>query len=325
MGRFLFLEPFFGGSHRDFAEGLAAHSRHRVELAPCPRGSGSGACAARPSRFCRRVRIARGLRRADHLGPAGPGRPEGALGSGLPPALVYFHENQLTYPLAPGESLDLHFGFTNITTALARSACCSTPASTARPSSPGCRSSSGGCPSAAHVGGGADPPQVGGAAPGLPFSGRAAAGRPPRSRPRSGPPLVIWNHRWEFDKNPAEFFAALDAVRAQGLEFRLALLGESFQAKPKDFLAARERFGGWIVQYGLVADREAYLGWLRRGEVVVSTAIQENFGLSVVEAMRCGCLPLLPERLSYPEILPPAFHREFLYRDREELVGSSPG
>ena len=175
------------------------------------------------------------------------------------------------------------------------------------------------------MGGGADPPQVGGAAPRAAASGRPAGRRPRPTSGAGGPPLVIWNHRWEFDKNPAEFFAALDAVRAQGLEFRLALLGESFQAKPKDFLAARERFGGWIVQYGFVADREAYLGWLRRGEVVVSTAIQENFGLSVVEAMRCGCLPLLPERLSYPEILPPAFHREFLYRDREELVEKLAG
>jgi hypothetical protein len=32
--------------------------------------------------------------------------------------LVYFHENQLTYPLAPGERMDMQFGFTDITTAL---------------------------------------------------------------------------------------------------------------------------------------------------------------------------------------------------------------
>ncbi|HHC23852.1 MAG TPA: DUF3524 domain-containing protein, partial [Desulfobacterales bacterium] len=30
--RFLFLEPFFGGSHRSFAEGWIANSRHTIDL-----------------------------------------------------------------------------------------------------------------------------------------------------------------------------------------------------------------------------------------------------------------------------------------------------
>jgi hypothetical protein len=33
---FLFLEPFFGGSHREFARGLVAHSRHQIDLLPLP-------------------------------------------------------------------------------------------------------------------------------------------------------------------------------------------------------------------------------------------------------------------------------------------------
>ena len=41
------------------------------------------------------------------------------LPPGHPPLLVYFHENQFSYPLAPGESMDYQFGFTDITTALA--------------------------------------------------------------------------------------------------------------------------------------------------------------------------------------------------------------
>ena len=34
--RILFLEPFFGGSHRDFAEGLIEHSNHRIDLHTLP-------------------------------------------------------------------------------------------------------------------------------------------------------------------------------------------------------------------------------------------------------------------------------------------------
>ena len=62
------------------------------------------------------------------------------------------------------------------------------------------------------------------------------------------------------------------------------------------------------------------MGWLRKGFVAVSTAIQENFGIAMVEAMRQGCLPLLPHRLSYPEILPKEFHGAFMYRDDDDLV-----
>ncbi|MDP7416822.1 MAG: DUF3524 domain-containing protein, partial [Desulfobacterales bacterium] len=50
------------------------------------------------------------------------------------------------------------------------------------------------------------------------------------------------------------------------------------------------------------------------------TAMQENFGMSVIEAMMMGCVPLLPDRLSYPEILPEAFHGDFLYKNRRDLV-----
>ena len=34
--KFLFLEPFFGGSHRNFAEGLRSHSRHKIDLLTLP-------------------------------------------------------------------------------------------------------------------------------------------------------------------------------------------------------------------------------------------------------------------------------------------------
>jgi glycosyltransferase involved in cell wall biosynthesis len=52
---------------------------------------------------------------------------------------------------------------------------------------------------------------------------------------------------------------------------------------------------------------------------VISTSIQENFGISVVEAVRFGCFPLLPNRLSYPEIIPGKFHGACLYGDEREL------
>jgi glycosyltransferase involved in cell wall biosynthesis len=138
--------------------------------------------------------------------------------------------------------------------------------------------------------------------------------------PADLPPLIIWNHRWEFDKNPKDFFDALDAVLERGLNFRLALLGENFQMVPKEFIAAKERYQNRVICYGYEASRKKYHEWLVQGTIVISTAKQENFGISVIEAIRFGCIPLLPDRLSYPEIIPKAFHDDFLYQDQNELV-----
>jgi hypothetical protein len=53
---------------------------------------------------------------------------------------------------------------------------------------------------------------------------------------------------------------------------------------------------------------------------VVSTAIQEFFGIAVVAAIYCRCFPVLPRRLAYPEVTPEASHEACLYDDFQGLV-----
>ena len=130
---------------------------------------------------------------------------------------------------------------------------------------------------------------------------------------------IVWNHRWEFDKQPDEFFSVLYRLKESGTRFRLRVLGENFQVKPKVFEDARRKLDDFIDHWGFVQDREDYYRHLRESQIIVSTAIQENFGISVVEAMAMGCFPLLPQRLSYPEILPVPYHSYCLYRGRRDL------
>ena len=318
-GNFLFLEPFFGGSHRDFAEGLIEHSRHRIELCSLPARFWKWRMRGAALYFAHKVSDPRkydGLIVTDLMSLADL---KALWGAACPPALLYFHENQLTYPLAPGESMDYQFGFTDLTSALAAEGILfnsrthfdsffsllprflrmmpeyvpawAVPAIRAKAAVlyPGCRF-------------------------------EPVSDIPPRGHGPPQPPLIIWNHRWEFDKNPGAIFVALDALVRRGVEFRLCLLGESHRIVPKEFLAARERLGRRIVRYGYVRSKEDYLGWLKKGDVVVSTSLQENFGIATVEAVHCGCTPLLPNRLSYPELIPVSLHGDFLYRDEEELV-----
>ena len=53
---------------------------------------------------------------------------------------------------------------------------------------------------------------------------------------------------------------------------------------------------------------------------MISTANHEFFGISVVEAVSAGALPLLPTRLSYPELIPSSAHDRCLYGDDKGLA-----
>lgn len=318
--KFLLLEPFFGGSHRNFVEGLIAHSRHRIDLITLPARFWKWRMRGAALYFVKKIPFLNdynGLITTDLMSLSDF---KALCGQPCPPSLVYFHENQLTYPLAPGEIRDFQFGFTDITTALAadRVLFNSQTHFDAFFSS---------LPDFLNLMPEYQPKWVveviknksGILYPGCHFPSANKA--IPSSLPQTDLlPLIIWNHRWEFDKNPTDFFGALDEILERGLDFRLALLGENFQNVPKEFIAARDRYSHRIVCYGHEASREKYCEWLKQGAIVISTAIQENFGISVVEAIRYGCIPLLPDRLSYPEIIPSAFHSDFLYKNQVELI-----
>jgi glycosyltransferase involved in cell wall biosynthesis len=235
----------------------------------------------------------------------------------MPPTLLYFHENQLTYPLPPGAAMDMQFGFTDITSGLAASRVCFN-------SSFHKERFFEALPGFIRKMPEFYPDWVTAAIQQKSMVCHPGVNLPEatqRSLPaKNDPPLVIWNHRWEFDKNPEDFFRALETVARRGINFRLAILGENFQACPQVFIDARAAFSDRIVAYGYEKNREVYWNWLKQGHIVVSTAMQENFGMSVIEAVHGGCLPLLPRRLSYPEIIPAECHDTCLYTDVGELV-----
>lgn len=58
---------------------------------------------------------------------------------------------------------------------------------------------------------------------------------------------------------------------------------------------------------GLTWKEEQYYGTLRKAKVSVSFALQETWGIAMQESLFCGCLPLVPDRLSYQEMYPEIF------------------
>lgn len=332
--RFLFLESFFGGSHRAFAEGLTTHSDHTIELMTLPDENWRWRTRAAALQFADRIAAARALPPPSTDPAARPldlSEYDGIIASDLltvsdlralttgPPVLLYVHESQMTYPLPKGETVDAQTAFADIRNVLmADHAVFNSAVHRQRfLERAGAILESAPIPELVHILEALDS-RSSVLHPGCELD--ALLAEDTAAGVSSDGPLIIWNHRWEYDKNPAPFFRTLETLAGEGLPFRVAVLGENPQYHPKEFEAARETLGKRIVHYGYVADRHAYEAVLREGDIVISTSVQENFGISVVEAVAAGCAPLLPRRLSYPEIIPEQWHGACLYGSNRELV-----
>ncbi len=136
---------------------------------------------------------------------------------------------------------------------------------------------------------------------------------------RQGTPLILWNQRWEYDKRPDRFFDLLYKLEETGQDYRLAVAGENFRNVPVEFEEAATRLAHRTEHWGYLPSRKAYQDLLRKADLVVSTAEHEFFGISVLEAVQAGAFPLLPNRLSYPELIPVELHAACLYSDDEDL------
>ena len=98
-----------------------------------------------------------------------------------------------------------------------------------------------------------------------------------------------------------------------GERFRLVLAGKTFSEQPAAFEAGFRRYAERVLHYGYAESFADYAALLWRSDVVVSTSVHEFFGLSMLEAIHCGCHPLLPDRLTYPELVPEPLHRPLLH------------
>lgn len=315
----LWLDPFHGGSHAAVAVGYAARSAHKVQLLTMPTAGGW--------RWRMRGGAVTLARMASELGQ----RPDLIVASDMldlatfralsaerlagVPVVVYFHENQLTYPLPAGRARDLSFAWLNYTTALSTNAVLFNSDFHRRdflgalPGLLGRYHDYRELETVAQIEAKCRvlPPGIDLAA----LDASAAAEEP--AADAGDPPSILWNARWDYDKQPGLFFAALELLEARGANFRLIVAGEQIDPRDQAYLAARERWAARTLHWGYAPTRAAYGALLRRAAIVASTALQEFFGIGVVEALYCGCAPVLPQRLNYPELLPPELHADWLY------------
>ena len=336
------LEPFFTGSHEVWAEGWRANSRHDIHLVTQPgtHWRHRMMAASVPLAEATRAHVATHGRpdvvvasdMVDLAGYLGLCRPEL---DGVP-SVVYFHENQLTQPTSPngvGGLRDRHLAWTNwrsllaadavwfnsawqrdsMTDALVDLLAAGPAGDDQRPLLERARSRFEvrpvGCDLAPLLDAGAGSGRVDGRVP--EGSRPVAAADPPAPASDDGTPggpLVLWNHRWAHDKGLDVAVASMRSVASQGVEFRVAVLGTDDHHDPGRGDKLLEPLADRVVRRGWLEPGD-YTRALLEADVVVAAARQENFGISVVEAVAAGCVPVVPDALAYPESIDDARFR----------------
>lgn len=318
--RVVAIEPYFGLSHRMFLEGYKRYSRHDVEIWHLPARKWKWRMRGSAYHFAARA----------HEEQARPG-PDVVFASDFlnladwralcpasyrnVPTVLYFHENQVAYPLGERAPVDYHYGWINLSSALAadhvffnssyqrelfleevQGVLNRMPDFVPPGLVTGLRDKSGVFPV------------------GIDFEPHEKLRGAYRlwSQPE---PVILWNHRWEYDKDPERFVEGLIHLRDRKVPFRTVICGEDFGKPHAAFEKAARLLGDRVLRRGFIPSAAEYRELASRCDIVVSTARHEFFGVSVVEAMFLGCLPVLPGELSYPEIVPPHLHPLFLYRD----------
>ncbi len=127
--------------------------------------------------------------------------------------------------------------------------------------------------------------------------------------PEPGPLQLVWNHRWEFDKGPDLLLAAITAVQARGVDFRLHVVGQQFRHTPQVFDSIRQQLedSGNLGAWGHVESVDEYRRLLQRSDAVLSTALHDYQGIAVLEGVAAGCTPVVPDRLAYRELFEPCY------------------
>ena len=96
-------------------------------------------------------------------------------------------------------------------------------------------------------------------------------------------------------------------------------MGENFNRSPSIFDQAKEIFKENIKHWGYTESFSEYAEWLWKAHILPVTSDQEFFGTSVMEAIYCQVWPILPCRLTYPELISSNDHEENFYKDEDEL------
>lgn len=322
----LLLEPFYTGSHKSWADNIVQHSKHQVTLLTMSghhwkwRMHGGGVTLARQfmeSDLKPDVIMATDMLDLNLFLSLTRSRTANI------PVILYFHENQLIYPWSPTDkdkslARDGHYSFINYASALAAEQVVFNSdyhKNVFLNTLPGFLNA---FPDHNETGTLETLKAKCSTLP-LPLDLKGLQALRPDTIEKPNRAVLLWNHRWEYDKDPDTFFNILLRLQEHGVDFRLVILGERFDRSPEIFKKAEQQLKDKILHIGYVESRSEYAYWLYHADILPVTSKHDFFGISVVEAMACDVKPLLPDSLAYPEHVPHAYKASFFYKDDIDL------
>lgn len=301
------VEGFDTGSHRQWARGLQRNSQHRIEIFSLEGRYWKWRMHGGAVTLAERVNA---VMDAPHLFVVTDMIDLTVFRSLLKPSLrrvpviLYFHENQLTYPWSKDDrdlkkGRDQHYGFINYSSALAadqvwfnsgfhKESFLAAVDEFLRPF-PDHRDfhridEIEAKSRVVHLG--------------LELSHLNA-----EKKESNAAPLLLWNHRWEHDKNPRGFLNVMRRLDEASVDFSILFLGERTAATKDPWRDDVEALRHRIYFSGYVDSFAEYVEMLSLADLLPVTSHQDFFGISVVEAVCGGVMPVLPRRLSYPEVV----------------------
>lgn len=220
------------------------------------------------------------------------------------PAVVYFHENQFEYPQNHPQRSLLEAQMVSLYSALAADSVLFNSAYNRDSFLAGCSALLAKLPDRVPPG---VVPALSDKSSVLPVpldmeQGDLAACWPGNSGRQAKRPLrLVWSGRFEHDKAGDRLLLVLLQLECAGLAYELAVTGQQFRNSPDVFRRIEVDFSHRLVQFGFM-ESTAYRALLRGADIVLTTALHEFQGLAVLQAVAAGCLPVVPDRLVYPEI-----------------------
>lgn len=327
----LFIEPFYSGSHKYWLDDLKSLSTHNITLLTMEgkfwkwRMYGSGYTMAMAyldlNQSFDLILTSDMLDLPTFLAKVSQGvRPLAPL---FPPVGIYFHENQFAYPWQEGSEdvtkmRDVHYGMMNYASALVADFLIFNSEHNRRSFLQGARDVLNKMPDYPHLDTvdslltkshilpiGIHPPCL--------------INKNDKMPSHNKPPLILWNHRLEYDKNPEDFFDALDALKKDNLKFQVAFLCETRSKKESAYRQRLDSFKNETLVSGY-QKRDDYTQILSQTTILPCTSIHDFFGISVMEAISYGAYPLLPNRLTYPDLYDATAHPELFYHTKDEFI-----
>ena len=321
--KILYVEPYYTGSHKQWIEAYKKYSSHHIDVISLPGKKWKwrihGGAVTLAEKFIKNNKKYDLIIASDFLNlPVFKSLCSNRLNNTK--IVIYFHENQITYPWPPNDKdvelkRDLHYAYINYTSSLV--------------------SDFNFFNSQYHLNSYLDGlkkylkkmPDYNNWESLTDISNKSKVlylgcdlNKMDLNKKYNDIPIILWNHRWEYDKNPELFFNTLIKIKDKNIDFKLVVVGENFNDYPNIFDIAKEKLKDNILHFGYCKTYNEYLSWLQKADILPITSMQDFFGVSIVEGIYAELLPVLPNRLSYPELINISVNKNVFYTKDKDFM-----